>query len=101
MVGLDCGERLPPVHPGEVLRHDFLEPLGLTAHALSLALRVPANRITAILAGQRAETALRLARHFGASAGFWLNLQKAYELDMAERATGAQIRAEVAPRAAA
>jgi addiction module HigA family antidote len=98
------GERLPPVHPGEVLRHDFLEPLGLTAHALALALRVPANRVTAILAGDRAVTAgtaLRLARHFGTSAGFWLNLQKAYELDVAERAAGERIRAEVAPRVAA
>jgi addiction module HigA family antidote len=101
---LDSAERLPPVHPGDVLRHDFLEPLGLTAHALALALRVPANRITAIVAGARtvtAETALRLARHFGTSAGFWLNLQKAYELDVAERATGARIRAEVVPREAA
>src|SRR5277367_1567922 len=80
------GESLPPVHPGEVLRHDFLEPLNLTAHALALALRVPANRVTAILAGERsvtAETALRLARHFGTSAGFWLNLQKKYELEVA------------------
>ena len=101
---LATGERLPPVHPGEVLWHDFLEPLSLSAHALSLALRVPANRITTILAGQRAvtaETALRLARHFGTSAGFWLNLQKAYELDVAERAAGARIRAEVMPREAA
>ncbi len=101
---LDSGEHLPPVHPGDVLRHDFLDPLGLSAHALALALRVPANRITTILAGQRAvtaETALRLARHFGTSAGFWLNLQKAYELEVAERAAGARIRAEVAPRAAA
>lgn len=101
---VDSGERLPPVHPGDVLRHDFLEPLGLTAHALALALRVPANRITTILAGERsvtAETALRLSRHFGTSAGFWLNLQKAYELEVAERAAGARIRAEVAPRDAA
>ncbi len=98
---VDSGERLPPVHPGDVLRHDFLEPLGLTAHALALALRVPANRIGTILAGDRAvtaETALRLARHFGTSAGFWLNLQKAYELEVAERASGARIRAEVLPR---
>ena len=65
---------LPPMHPGEVLRAEFLEPLGLSAHALALALRVPANRIGAILAGTRAisaDTALRLARHFGTSAGFW------------------------------
>jgi addiction module HigA family antidote len=100
---VDSGERLSPVDPGDVLRHDFLEPLGLSAHALALALHVPANRVTAILAGQRAVTAetLRLARHFGTSRGFWLNLQKSYELDVAERTAGARIRAEVAPRAAA
>jgi addiction module HigA family antidote len=101
---VDTGERLPPVHPGDVLRHDFLEPPGVTAHALALALRVPANRITTILAGQRAvtaETALRLARHVGTSAGFWLNLRKAYEPEVAERAAGARIRAEVRPRDAA
>ena len=101
---LDSAERLPAVHPGDVLRHEFLEPLRLSAHALALALRVPANRITTILAGDRAvtaETALRLARHFGTSAGFWLNLQKSYELEIAERAAGARIRAEVAPREAA
>jgi addiction module HigA family antidote len=101
---IDSGERLSPVHPGDVLRHDFLEPLGLSAHALALALHVPANRVTAILAGQRAvtaETALRLARHFGTSPGLWLNLQKSYELDVAERTAGDRIRAEVAPRAAA
>ena len=74
---------------------------GSTPHALALALRVPPNRITAILAGQRAvtaETALRLACHFGTSPGFWLNLQKSYELEVAEREAGARIRAEVAPR---
>ena len=95
---------LPPMHPGEVLRAEFLEPLGLSAHALALALRVPANRISAILAAQRAvtaDTALRLARHFGTSAGFWLNLQKSYELEVAERAEGARIRAEVLPHRAA
>ena len=99
---IDSGQRLPPVHPGDVLRHDFLEPLGLTA--LALALRVPPNRITTILAGERAvtaETALRLARHFGTSAGFWFNLQKNHELEVAERALGARIRAEVMPRHAA
>lgn len=101
---IDSGDRLAPVHPGEVLRHEFLEPLGLSAHALALALRVPANRITAILGGRRAvtaETALRLARHFGTTPAFWLNLQKAHELEMAERQAGARIRAEVLPREAA
>lgn len=99
--GVDSAGRLPPVHPGDVLRHDFLEPLGLSAHALAMALRVPPNRITTILAGARAvtaETALRLARHFGTSPGFWLNLQKAYELEVTERTEGDRIRAEVAPR---
>jgi addiction module HigA family antidote len=79
------------VHPGEVLRRDFLEPLGLSAHALALALHVPANRITTILAGGRAvtaETALRLARHFGTSPRFWLNLKKSYERELAERDAG-------------
>ena len=101
---VDSGVRLAPVHPGEVLRHEFLEPLELSANALALALRVPANRISAILAGRRAvtaETALRLARHFGTTPAFWLNLQKTYELEQAERAAGARIRAEVAPREAA
>lgn len=100
---VDSGERLSAIQPGEVLRHDFLEPLGLTAHALALALRVPANRITAILGGRRAitaETALRLARHFGTTPAFWLNLQKAHELEVAEQEAGARIRAEVVPRAA-
>ena len=97
---IDTGQRVPPVHPGDVPRHNCLEPLGLIA----LALRVPPNRITTILAGERAvtaETALRLARHFGTSAGFWLNLQKNHELEVAERASGARIRAEVMPRHAA
>jgi addiction module HigA family antidote len=101
---VDSGARLDPIHPGDVLRHEFLEPLGLSAHALALALRVPANRISAILARRRAvtaETALRLARHFGTTPAFWLNLQKAYELERAERVAGARIRAEVAPRVAA
>jgi len=95
--------RLSPLHPGEVLRHDFLEPMGLSANMLALALRVPANRITAILHGTRAisgDTALRLARHFGTTPGFWLNLQKNYELELAERKHGSRIRAEVIPRAA-
>ena len=66
---LDSGKRLPPVHPGNVLRHDFLEPLGLSAHALALALRVAPNRVTTILAGERAVTAetapLASPGHFG------------------------------------
>lgn len=101
-LGPDDGA-LPPVHPGEVLREDFLLPLGLSAHALALALRVPANRITAILAGTRAvtaDTALRLARHFGTTPGFWLALQTAHDLECACRRDGARIEVEVSPRAA-
>jgi addiction module HigA family antidote len=101
---LEAAERLPPMHPGEVPRHDFLEPIGLSAHALALAPRVPPNRITTILTGERAvtaETALRLARHFGTSPDFWLNPRKAYELEVAERAQGERTRAEAAPRVAA
>ncbi|MEI7711508.1 MAG: HigA family addiction module antitoxin [Rhodospirillales bacterium] len=98
---IDTGERLTPVHPGGILLHEFMQPLGLTSHALSLALRVPANRIGAIVAGRRAvtaDTALRLARYFGTSAGFWLNLQKSHDMAVAEQTSGARIRAEVLPR---
>lgn len=75
--------KLIVAHPGEMLRAEFLEPHRLSANALANALHVPANRITAILNGQRsitADTALRLGRFFGTSAEFWLNLQKDYEL---------------------
>ena len=70
-----------PIHPGEILREDFLVPLGMTAHALSQAIRVPATRVNDIVNGKRgvtADTALRLARYFGNSPEFWLNLQAAY-----------------------
>ena len=89
-----------PVHPGEVLR-DELEALGLSANALSKALDVPVNRITAILHGQRgvtADTALRLARYFGTTPQVWMNLQKTYELRRAEIKAGHQIAECVRPR---
>lgn len=94
---------MPPVMPGEVLRADFMEPLGLSANALAKALHVPPNRITAILNGTRsitADTALRLARYFNTTPQPWLNLQKNYELEAAKRAVGQTIAAEVEPRAA-
>ncbi len=78
--------RLPPIHPGEVLQ-EILHEAGLTVNALALALRVPANRIGAIVKGQRgitADTALRLARYFGTSAQMWMNLQAKYDLSVAE-----------------
>ena len=89
-----------PVHPGEILR-DELQALGLSANALSKALDVPVNRITAILHGHRgviANTALRLARYFGTTPQVWLNLQKIYELRRAEIAVGHRITAGVKPR---
>jgi addiction module HigA family antidote len=96
-------KRLPPIHPGEVLQ-DVLNEAGLTINALALALRVPANRIGAIVKGQRgitADTALRLGRYFGTSAQMWMNLQAKYDLTIAEDTLSRQIEREVLPRPAA
>jgi antitoxin HigA-1 len=86
-----------PIHPGRILRRE-LKARGTSANRLALALRVPSGRITSILNGKRAisaDTALRLARHLGTSARFWLNLQTRYDLTIAERDHGARITAEV------
>lgn len=94
--------KLPAIHPGEHLR-DELEELGLSARAFAKALDIPVNRVTQILNGQRgvtADTALRLARYFGTSAEFWMNLQQIYELRLAEQEAGREIAARVRPRAA-
>lgn len=83
-------ERLPSIHPGEILREEFLQPLGITPYRLAKDIGVPATRIAAILAEKRAitaDTALRLGRYFGTSAELWLNLQSSYELQEA-RARG-------------
>jgi len=90
-------------HPGEVLREEFMKPLGLSANALALALRVPATRIGDILRTEKpravtADTAIRLARYFGTTPEFWLNLQSAYELSLAAAENGAAIEREVQPR---
>jgi antitoxin HigA-1 len=93
---------MTPVHPGRILRRE-LEARKLSANALALALRTPSGRITDILNGKRGvspETALRLARYFGNSARFWLNLQTAYELAVAEAKLGERIASEVSPAAA-
>jgi addiction module HigA family antidote len=85
-------------HPGEVLAKEFLKPLNLSANALALALRVPANRITAIINGERAvtaDTALRLARYFGTTGEFWLYMQTGHDLTKAQAEIGKQIAAEV------
>jgi addiction module HigA family antidote len=91
------GFRFGPIHPGRTLGAE-LAARGLAAHALALKLRVPANRISEIVAGKRgvsAETALRLGRFFGTGATFWMNLQTKYDLEIAERDLGEKIRAEV------
>ena len=83
--------QMRPIHPGEILREEFVTPLGLSGNSLARALCVPANRINAILKETRsltADTALRLARFFGTTPEFWMNLQKTYELRVAEAKAG-------------
>jgi addiction module HigA family antidote len=90
-------------HPGEILLEEFLEPLGLSVNALATALRVPATRIGAIVKGRRgitADTAMRLARYFGTTPEFWLNLQTNHDLSKARIETGQKIARDVEPRAA-
>jgi antitoxin HigA-1 len=97
---IDAGDSIPESHPGEILRSEFLDPLGMSVNALALALRVPAPRINDVVRGKRAisaDTALRLERYFGASAQFWLNLQIAYDLRVATAAAGEQIAREIEP----
>ncbi|MBP8274830.1 MAG: HigA family addiction module antidote protein [Acidobacteria bacterium] len=89
-----------PVHPGEVLREDFLRPAAMTANALAKALRVPAPRINDIVLERRgitADTAMRLARYFGGDAHSWLNLQAIYDLRLAEIANARKIEREIIP----
>jgi addiction module HigA family antidote len=91
-----------PVHPGEILREDFLVPAGQSANALAKALNVPAPRINDIVRERRgisADTAMRLARYFGSDARSWLNLQAAYDLRVAEIENAKRIEREIAPAA--
>jgi addiction module HigA family antidote len=91
-------ERLPPVHPGEVLLEDFMKPLGLSRYRLAKDIGVPTLRISQIVRGQRsitADTALRLARYFGTSAAVWLRLQARYDLERAEMQLAERIEREV------
>lgn len=91
-----------PVHPGEVLREDFLKPLDMSANALAKALRVPTPRINDVVRERRgvtADTAMRLARYFGGDARSWLNLQTAYDLRVAEISNAKRIVREIAPAA--
>jgi antitoxin HigA-1 len=91
---------LPPVHPGEILLEDFLNPMGITRYRLAKSIGVPQRRIDEICAGKRAvtaDTALRLARFFGTDAQSWMNLQAEYDLELAEITLAARIQQEVKP----
>lgn len=95
--------KMRPIHPGEILREEFMLPLGLSAHALAVALRVAAPRINDIVREKRGvtpDTALRLARYFNSTPQFWLNLQTSYDLKAAQLAHGKKIEHEVLPHAA-
>jgi len=95
---------MPPIHPGETLLEDFMKPLSLSANRLALELHVPVTRINDIVRGRRvitADTALRLARYFGTSPQFWMNLQANYDLEAAQDRLAEQVREQVKPRRAA
>ena len=92
-----------PIHPGEILREEFLVPLGLSASALAIQLKVPAARINDIARERRAitpDTALRLSRYFGTSPELWMDLQTAYDLKIVARDSGEKIETEISPRTA-
>jgi antitoxin HigA-1 len=92
--------KMPPLHPGEMLREEFMVPLRLSANALALALRVPVTRISEIANERRgitADTALRLARYFHMTPEFWVNMQARYDLETAKDAIEKSIRVEVRP----
>lgn len=93
--------KMRPIHPGEILREEFLVPLGMSAHALALELKVPAPRINDIVRERRAitpDTALRLARYFGTTAQFWMNLQTSYDLKITQRTSGHAIERSIHAR---
>jgi addiction module HigA family antidote len=96
-------KKLSPVHPGDILQKEFLEPMGLSQNKLAMALHVPARRVNEIVLGKRgvtADTALRLSLYFGMSPQCWLGLQMDYELDVAEDSLEGRIEKEVVPMAA-
>jgi len=98
-----AAQRLEPIHPGEILHEEFMGPLDLSAHALAMALRVPATRIGEIVRGRRSitpDTALRLARYFRTSPDLWMGLQAEFDLRQAQRALAEEIDRQVVPRPA-
>jgi len=89
---------MPPIHPGEILKEEFLEPLGLSQYRVALDISVPPRRINEIVHGKRAisaDTALRLARYFGTTDRFWLNLQTHYDLELQRDRLGERLETEV------
>ena len=93
-------KRLKPVHPGEILREEFMVPLGLSMNRVAMDLRVPVTRIADIVNEKRgitADTALRFARYFKNSASFWMNLQTRYDLEVAEDAIASKVERDVRP----
>ena len=94
------GRRLPPVHPGEILRDEFLSPMDLSVYRLAQAIKVSRPRLNDLVLGRRGvttDTALRLGRYFGTTPEFWINLQTRYDLDVAERTVRAKIEQEIEP----
>lgn len=92
--------RLPPIHPGEILREDFMKPLAISMNRLALGLRVPVTRIADIVHGRRGitpDTALRLGRYFNTSARFWMNAQSTYDLEVAQDRLRGTIERDVRP----
>jgi antitoxin HigA-1 len=97
------GKRLPPVHPGQILRDEFLRPMQISVYTLARVIKVPRSRVNDIVLGRRGittDTALRLARYFGTTPEFWINLQAHYDLDVADRTLRRRIEREISPRAA-
>lgn len=97
-----AARKLAPIHPGEVLQEEFLKPLGLSQYRLAKDVSVPARRVNEIVLGKRsvtADTALRLARYFGTTERFWLNLQTRYDLELERDRLGVRLEREVSVRA--
>ncbi|HJQ98959.1 MAG TPA: HigA family addiction module antitoxin [Candidatus Polarisedimenticolaceae bacterium] len=97
-------KRPAPIHPGEILLHEFLEPMGVSQYRLAKDVNVPARRINEIVHGKRAitaDTALRLSRYFGMTEQFWMNLQTRYDLELEKDRLGSRLESEVQPARAA
>ena len=97
-------KKIPPVHPGEILKEEFLDPMGISQYRLAKDVGVPAMRINYVINGKRpvnAELALRLGRYFGQNPRYWLNLQSRYDMDLAEDTLSVQVEQQVRPLALA